>query len=302
MIGYRAEIPYSHGTNLLELYYSHADFGYRGLREHRHTAFEISCIKEGSGVYVAGGKKYDIACGDLFFYSTNEPHCITEIKSPEGMTLMNIKFEPRFIWSGGSDMFDSKFLRIFLERNEHFENRLDRANPACAQIRELMLKIEEEFKNARPEYELMVKIYLLTTLAIANRSFGYVRDSARPVKLMGRQLSQIEMSMDYINEHYCGDVSLEEIASSINMSKNYFSALFKKLNGMSPWDYITLKRIDRACDRLKNTSDVIIDIACDCGFNSTANFNRAFKKVTGISPSEYRTYAENNAPDKPRYS
>ena len=204
------------------------------------------------------------------------------------MEIMSIKFEPRFVWAGGNDVFDSKFLRIFLDRNERFENRLDRNNPALHEMRELMSKVEDEFLSNRPEYELMVKIYILTILALANRSFGYVSEIEKPFSVQTRQLSQIERSIEYINTHYCEDLSLEEISESANMSKNYFSSLFKRLNGMSPWDYITVKRVELACSLLKSTQSSMIDIACECGFNSSANFNRAFKKVTGSSPSGYR--------------
>ena len=250
--------------------------------------YEIGYVRVGRGTYVVGDKTYDIVPGDVFLYSTNEPHCITNISSDEGMEIMSVKFEPRFIWAGGNDVFDSKFLRIFLDRNEKFENRLDRNNPALEEIRALMNKIEDEFLCVRPEYELMVKIYLLTVLAIANRSFGYVSEVKKPFSVHVRQLSQIERSIDYINAHYCEDLSLEEISESANMSKNYFCSLFKRLNGMSPWDYITVKRIELACSLLKSTQSSVTDISCECGFNNSANFNRAFRKVTGSSPRDYR--------------
>ena len=275
-------------NTLLQFYYTSVPKGHRGVREHRHTAFEIGCVNKGSGTYFVGEKTYDIESGDVFLYSTNEPHCITNISSDEGMEIMSIKFEPRFIWAGGNDVFDSKFLRIFLDRSERFENRLDRSNPALDEIRALMVKVEDEFLKRRPEYELMVKIYLLTILAIANRSFGYVSEVKKPFSVHIKQLSQIERAIDFINAHYFEDISLEEISESANMSKNYFSSLFKRLNGMSPWDYITVKRIELACSLLKSTESSIIDIACECGFNNSANFNRAFKKVTGSSPRDYR--------------
>ena len=57
---------------------------------------------------------------------------------------------------------------------------------------------------------------------------------------------------------------------------------------MSPWDYITVRRIDLARKLLSDSDRNILDIAMMCGFNNTANFNRAFKKVTGKTPKEIR--------------
>lgn len=72
------------------------------------------------------------------------------------------------------------------------------------------------------------------------------------------------------------------------MSVSHFSQLFKKLNGFSAWDYVISKRIDMAQALLLSTDEAVLDIAFQCGFNNSTNFNRAFKKITGISPTEYR--------------
>ena len=59
------------------------------------------------------------------------------------------------------------------------------------------------------------------------------------------------------------------------------------------WDYITAKRIDQAKRLLRGSEDMtILDIAVSCGFHNTANFNRAFLKFTGITPSSYKTRQE----------
>ena len=58
---------------------------------------------------------------------------------------------------------------------------------------------------------------------------------------------------------------------------------------MSPWDYITVKRIDLARRLLAESDKNILEIAMLCGFNNTANFNRAFRNVTGKTPKEIRS-------------
>ena len=95
-------------------------------------------------------------------------------------------------------------------------------------------------------------------------------------------------TMDYIDNNIEKDLQLSELAEIAGMNKSYFSTLFKKLNGMSPWDYITVRRIDLARKLLSDSDRNILDIAMMCGFNNTANFNRAFKKVTGKTPKEIR--------------
>ena len=54
------------------------------------------------------------------------------------------------------------------------------------------------------------------------------------------------------------------------------------------WDYVNSRRIDAAIRLLADNELNILDIAVKCGFNNTANFNKTFKKITGLTPTEYR--------------
>ena len=84
------------------------------------------------------------------------------------------------------------------------------------------------------------------------------------------------------------DPTLEELAELSCFSRTYFSALFKSLNGVSPWEYINIKRIEKAKMMLSETNDTILYIANECGFGNLSNFNRIFRKITGKKPSDYR--------------
>ena len=72
------------------------------------------------------------------------------------------------------------------------------------------------------------------------------------------------------------------------MSRTYYSTMFKMLNGVSVWTYIINQRIDRAQQLLEKSEMSVIEICEKCGFNNLSNFNKAFKKITGKTPSEYR--------------
>lgn len=273
---------------LLKLFNVHVPTGSREFREHRHIEFEIVLFKSGSGIYKTSNKGYSIEANDIFLFSSNEVHCITEISGEEEMVLMNIHFEPRFIWSSGNDLFDSNYLKIFFDRNKNFENRLDRNNPAVTTIKTLLLNMEQEFFNKSSEYALMVKAQLLTILVTLIRHFDYVKTKDDTLYVVKNNFEMIERSMDYINEHFTDSLTLDELAKIANMSSTYYSAIFKKLNGISPWDYITAKRVELAMKHLRSEACTMLDLALKCGFNNTANFNRAFKKFTNETPTEYK--------------
>ena len=87
----------------LRLFHSVVQSFQRAYTEHRHTAFELSLICSGTGVYRAGEKSYCFREGDVFLFSTNEPHCIVEVNGV--LDILNLQFEPRFLWSAGSQGF-----------------------------------------------------------------------------------------------------------------------------------------------------------------------------------------------------
>ena len=93
---------------LLRLFYSFAKPSVRPWRGHHHTELEISLVRQGSGVFTVGKKVFDIAPGDVFLFGTHEEHYITGISEGDDMKLMNIHFEPRFIWASSGEMFDAK--------------------------------------------------------------------------------------------------------------------------------------------------------------------------------------------------
>ncbi|MDF2925215.1 MAG: helix-turn-helix protein [Paenibacillaceae bacterium] len=272
---------------LLKLFNVHPPSGPRAFRLHKHLPFEIVLFKSGEGTYRTVDREYDIQSGDVFLFGSNEVHCITDIRGE--MSLMNIHFEPRFIWANGNDLFDARFLKIFFHRSKRFEHRLDRNNPHTKVIQNLLLAMEEEFSGKPVEHRLMVKVQLLTILVHLIRHFGYVKEDEEDVYIYRNNFEMIERAMEYMDLHLTEPLTLKDLAQTANMSKTYFCAVFKKLNGITPWDYITARRIERAVEQLKiGTSCTMLELATHCGFNNTANFNRAFKMHTGKTPSEVK--------------
>lgn len=98
----------------------------------------------------------------------------------------------------------------------------------------------------------------------------------------------IETSISYIKNNFKNKISLEDIANSVSISPFYFSRLFKKETGYSPYDYIIMIRLNHAKNLLKTTNMLIKEIAFECGFNSESNFVTAFKKHVNMTPKQFR--------------
>jgi two-component system response regulator YesN len=97
----------------------------------------------------------------------------------------------------------------------------------------------------------------------------------------------VENVKKYIKEHITQKLSLNDIAALYGISPNYLSALFKKYNNCGYSEYITEQKIAKAKRMLTEDNMKVYEVADALGFESAFYFSKVFKKVAGISPSEY---------------
>jgi len=98
----------------------------------------------------------------------------------------------------------------------------------------------------------------------------------------------IRMAKKYIADHYYLPLTLEMVSGEIGFNASYFSSLFKKETGMNFSEYLIKVRIDNAKNLLLNTGDQVVDISEAVGYSDIKHFSKLFKKVTGLTPTEFR--------------
>lgn len=103
-----------------------------------------------------------------------------------------------------------------------------------------------------------------------------------------RQQSLAKQAVAYMNEHFSSDLKATEVADVINVSANYFSQLIKQETGQHFNDYLHAIRINHAKILLKETPYRIFEIANMVGYKDYKYFVHIFKKLTNITPSQYR--------------
>ncbi|WP_248307165.1 AraC family transcriptional regulator [Devosia sp. 1635] len=84
------------------------------------------------------------------------------------------------------------------------------------------------------------------------------------------------------------DISLDELAAEVRLSRFHFARMFKQSIGVPPRVYLTIMRMEKACELLETTDEPITEIAFDVGYSSNQVFARVFQKHRHMSPSEYR--------------
>jgi AraC family transcriptional regulator len=126
-----------------------------------------------------------------------------------------------------------------------------------------------------------LSVYLLNRYAVRHHVPAVNRGG-----LPGYRLKRV---LDYIGDNLTKDISLAELSAVAGMSPHYFSQLFKIRTGYAPHRYVLLQRVDRAKDSLRDPQRSIFEAGLDAGFQNASHFARVFRKITGTTPSRYRS-------------
>lgn len=262
----------------LKTYHSIVKPEKRVLREHHHVECELSLIVSGSGIYNVSGTEYSFSAGDMFLFGSDEAHCITDITS--SLNILNIHFEPRILWEH-SDC--AVLLNIFTNRNKNFKNMFLKNDTT---LQTFITDIENEMITQNQGYRIKIQYSLFSALIHIIRTYDYTK-SLHPSSPKNEIANKLIDAIAYIDNNLEKNLTLKEIASHACMVETYFSSIFKKFNGISPWKYITIKRVEKAINLIQSTNMTKLEIAEKCGFSTSSNFYKAFFNITGKKPSDY---------------
>ena len=104
---------------------------------------------------------------------------------------------------------------------------------------------------------------------------------------------KLDAVLEYVNDHYAANISLEDIAQKFNLTPNYLSTLFKRRFGVKFTDYLTDLRLNRAKQLLAGSNLSVRAISEQVGYFSQSHFNKVFQKKENCSPLEYRSRNQN---------
>ena len=142
-----------------------------------------------------------------------------------------------------------------------------------------------------------VFILILTHgFALSRKSTTNVLEKELPTKdgsLSSEKIQQLDWAVSYIREHYTESISREGLASRLNMHPDNFGRFFRQHTGKKIGGMINELRIQSAMLELAEGNKNVLEIAMQVGFENLRTFNRVFKKITGISPNEYRKKNKN---------
>ena len=255
---------------------------------HWHDFMEISFVRAGAGTYQIEDKTFRVEPGDIIVINNTERHRVTyDERRPLHETVLH--FSPELLAGGkGSGGMDQGSLQLFRYNGAAFVNKPRLSDGTRRAARRLIREIRNEYAGRKPWFELLIRAKLLELVSLLLRESGMRKPESRAaVAARRRTIARLEQILSWLRANYMHAVSLAAISRQFSMRPSYFSDFFRKSLGVTFTEFLMQLRVHEAARLLEDGRMGSTDAAFACGFNTTASFYRAFKRVMGANPGEW---------------
>ncbi|MGB3776631.1 MAG: AraC family transcriptional regulator [Leeuwenhoekiella sp.] len=255
----------------------HEKFFYDRL--HSHEEIQISYIIKGSGSLIVGDTINDFNPDDILVIGEHVPHVFRSDPKNAPVSIMYTLFFTKK--SFGKDFFN---LTDLADVQDFFnESEYGMKFKASAKAFKLFTNLKSQGKIERIATLLKILNLLIHSKKQPLSSFVYQKKYTDDE---GKRMNEV---FQFAMNHYQEQISLDQVAEKAHMSKNAFCRYFKKRTNKTFFQFLIEIRIERACKLLSQDQDLSISIISElCGFSNIANFNRKFKELKQLTPTQYR--------------
>ena len=251
---------------------------------HFHPEYQITAIVRGEGVLYFGNSFTQFSAGDVFVLGSNIAHMFQSApENPlnEGTGVLAISLFFTNI-SLGPNFFE---LPELLDSKKMLQNS----------YRGMKMKVDSKeilFQQIIACEELVGLPLIGQFLQILDRintaMFDYISSHSIRFFRERNTLDELDKVIDYTTNNVSEPISLQQIAAIAQLSVSQFSKRFKAKTNKTYIQFLNELRVETACTSLRNSRNSILQISIDVGFKNLANFNRQFRKIKNMSPSQYR--------------
>lgn len=257
---------------------------------HSHAFWELAYVYEGTALIHTENSVKELNSGDFVLISPNSRHSFT--LHPEhtqtSMWLCDCICTKEYFSRIISDYIKIKELSCYslynmLSSDDTFIINLSDDN--AGNVKHLLWMIAHEYNHYTAGSDIIMKQALINLFVYITRMYEYEATNLSGVVSKSHEIDELAK---YIRSNFSYNLTLDFLAQHMHLSREYLSRYFKKHMGKTISQYLLEVRIEKAKQMLRTTTHSISDICEYCGYSSISNFQKAFKKVTGVSPSLYR--------------
>ncbi|WP_187287414.1 AraC family transcriptional regulator [Gottschalkia acidurici] len=282
----QSEIEYGSFEFPLEVFFDEPykyDIGF--IRWHWHKEVQFAFVKRGVVELSFFDRSFTLPEGSGIFINSNVLHQVKPIT--QDSIVIDIVFDPVLISGHNLSVIDKKYVYPIISNDSLdfmiFDNSIDWHKDIVMKL----FEIYDLYEKKEFAYELSIKNSLCSLwLTLASKLVPNLNSKSTPHnKLDGER---IKTMLEYIHNNFSNKVTLEDIATSVHISKSECCRCFKKYLRMSPFEYLMQYRVIEASNILKTTSKSLSEVMSLVGFNDASYFTKIFKRFTGYTPTEYR--------------
>lgn len=252
---------------------------------HFHPEMQLKYIIEGTGDLFVGDTFVPFEPGDLFLIGSNQSHVFKSdliyYENKPGLTAhsVSIFFQEESLGKGFFNIEEVSEIRRLIERSGR---GLKFTKSVSRQVGPRIANIPKTQGFAR----FIEILHILHDLAMVE-GYKYLATVNTHTPLSDRESEKVNEVINFIIQNYRDDIKLEDVANIANYSQAAFCHFFKQHTRKTFVQFLIEVRVSKACKMLRNSDMNVSQICYDCGFNNVSNFNRQFKKITGLSPTAY---------------
>lgn len=254
-----------------------------------HQYYEMVYVKKGISVFDIEGIKTTIGPNDIILIKPQKVHTL---RVEENCTGEFIVLHFSFVSgdSGEKVTYPSEisiedFINFFTvhQPGPFLKLKVNHKNDIITLLNRIVSEqAEEQFGSEFLVYLLILELFVMISRALKLEWERSITDDSP------KQKELIQLAVKYIENYYEREISLNDICGYVFLSPSYFARIFKQETGLSPISFLINTRIKRAKELLAGTDEKASQIAVSVGFSNQQRFNETFKKLTGMTPLEYR--------------
>lgn len=263
--------------------------------------YRIAYVKEGHGIFHNGNKSQMITSPMVLCLNEEDE---VSISNAEGIEMDVMYFDPicfdRYIEYDSLEAWkkelreDEFFFMPFFQRTDSYIGACATNYKVGNRIAKLISLADNELSNQVDSFwPCRSRSYFIELLLTVNSV--YCGDRNHEKIFEGELSKEVTDVVDWVHIHYLEKIKLEDITKEFHTNKTTLNQRFKLVMGITVMEYMISLRMQIACSLLRKTYLTINEIMEHSGYRDNAHFLRAFKKFTGLTPSEYRNQFENEA-------
>ena len=279
----------THGDFILpfSIYKGTISPSFPSIATHWHEEIEVIIVLDGSCNYRINLDSFLINKGDILIIGSQSLHSLTSIPN-KNMTWASFVFNINMLKSSSTDGALLKYIAPLLN-HEHQLPIIIKDNTTCySKIFDVIENILYCYYDKDIAYELELKSLLFKFFSLLYKN-NLIKKHQSKNNITFNTTNKIKLVLNYINDNYSEDISINTLAELCDYSEYHFMRFFKKHIGLTCIQYINNLRLEKSSILLTSTNNAIMDISLEVGFDNLSYFNKLFKRKYNLTPKEFRT-------------